>query len=338
MNILKTTGLVLVLVVFSVTKCEELVQRRRRSFQSIHFRTPERGGRKCHDFCSMMPDLCRNGGTCVIDEGTCVGSCICAQGWAGKWCKEPLFPILLDSSRDTVNETEMGSEGQRETPKSPTLSALPDGLFGDLGNILFPTGPSAPVSLPTGPSVLDKGHSESPTRQSVTPFTNTSSSENDSQLRESCLTTCNNGNCINVDGVYKCKFRMDASVLAAPKVCGPGFECMHGVCDMEALQSNSYRCICEESYVGQFCSSKCPLECGEHGHCDIHVADNTYKCYCQWNYTGLNCSEQIPDDPGRPHDQYTLNVCYFSPHFVACEDMFSVCMHGWLNTCLFERK
>lgn len=288
-----TEYLIVVTITFSFVSSEKYLDRYRRSFQSVQFRIPERAGRKCHDFCSMMPDLCGNGGTCVINEISCVGSCQCAAGWTGKWCREPVRPALGWAQDDKVdgNDTDPGSS--RVSAQGATI---PDGVFSHLGDIVLPpTRPLLPTFGTNGSQEVVATSSAAPQQD-----TSTSDQERDRRLRTECLNQCTNGNCINSeDGGFRCKQRIAASDLHGPKVCGPGFECVHGVCDTEALENNSYRCICEDSYVGQFCTAKCPLECGEHGHCDIHVADSTYKCYCQWNYTGLNCSELIPEDPGR---------------------------------------
>ena len=308
--------IVLVYVSVSFVLAETPISRDRRSFQRFNFRIPERAGRKCHDFCSMMPNLCGNGGTCVINEISCVGSCSCNAGWTGKWCREavtpssgwsrePMIPLthngghvfqgFNEASGFNGNEGEADNDGNSArviTPKATMANGILEDLSG-LGGLL----------LPTRPSILNmKAETSQKAWQTttITPQQNvTNDQETDRKLRDECLSSCKNGKCINAGGVYKCKRTGTVFDDNVPRICGPGFECVHGVCDMEALESNSYRCICEESYVGQFCTAKCPLECGEHGHCDIHVPDNTYTCYCQWNYTGLNCSELIPEDPGK---------------------------------------
>lgn len=281
---------ILFLVVCSLSHTQGIQSRSKRSFHSVNFRIPDRAGRKCHDYCSMMPNLCKNGGTCIINEKTCMGSCRCVPGWTGKWCRDA---VVLDDPDIYSDHTVAAVTNSGQLANSGVASEQ-SGILSSFGGLV--------LDLPTRPTLGELGQNGT-SKGATTGFLasvndSTSDQENEKALRDACLNQCSNKNCINVDGVYKCIHRVDVSSIMAPRVCGPGFECMHGVCDMEALETNSYRCICEESYVGQFCTAKCPLECGEHGHCDIHVADSTYKCYCQWNYTGVNCSELIPEDPG----------------------------------------
>lgn len=276
------------------TMCGEVQESRwRRSFQTVSFAHQARGGRKCHDFCAMIQEMCRNGGTCVTDENTCIGRCVCAPGWTGQWCRDPFIP---DETHKLQHEQDVNTEHELNEvfdSKIETTSAI-DGAGQDIlkelrGGVLTlkPTASSANslyLALPT---------TESPD------LSNSKHAEDDREVREECEKECLNGNCIKINGVHKCKHRVNSTDQSVAKVCGPGFECDHGVCDIEALESNSYNCICEHNYVGQFCTLKCPYDCGEHGYCDVHVTDNTYRCFCQWNYTGLNCSELVPEDPGK---------------------------------------
>ncbi|XP_045157464.2 uncharacterized protein LOC123523822 [Mercenaria mercenaria] len=263
----------------------------------------DRKGRKCHDFCSMIPELCRNGGTCVTDENTCIGKCICAPGWTGQWCRDPF--IIPDFREDLIKENDVTTASDLndivESPPSAKVARamestslvdeLRDGILKELRGRFFTLRPLfSSTSTPSKRAIVG---SSAAANESIDP-------DDDLAMRKTCEKNCVKGDCIKINAIYKCKLRVNATDKSIPKVCGPGFECDHGVCDLEALKTNSYNCICESNYVGQFCTLKCPYDCGEHGHCDIHVADNTYKCFCQWNYTGLNCSELVPEDPGTP--------------------------------------
>ena len=278
-----------------------LVSKRRYKRSFLGSDKLDRGGRKCHDFCAMIPELCRNGGTCVTDENTCIGKCVCAPGWTGQWCREPY--IIPDYPEDLVKENEVTTASElhdsEPNPKSvkhahviknsrivDELRNGVNGILKELRGSFFTLKPMFSTTIP-------------PMKRAVADSSEINDPDDDRTLRKRCEQTCIKGDCIKINGVYKCKPRVNITDTSIPKECGPGFECKHGVCDMEALKTNSYKCICENNYVGQFCSLKCPYDCGEFGRCDIHVADNTYKCFCQWNYTGLNCSELVPEDPGK---------------------------------------
>lgn len=261
-----------------------------------------RKGRKCHDFCAMIPELCRNGGTCVTDEHTCMGKCLCAPGWKGQWCRDP--DLTRDSNDDIVIESDVttASDVNDLTEKSTASEQLmePASFVEKLRNDILKE--LRGTFLTQKPS-LSSSTSSTPHRRArigMLALNETDGADDDTVLRRHCEKNCIKGDCIKINDIYKCKHRVTVTDKNVPKVCGPGFTCDHGVCDVEALERNSYNCICERNYVGQFCTLKCPYDCGEHGYCDIHVADNTYKCFCQWNYTGLNCSELVPEEPESP--------------------------------------
>ncbi|KAH3693317.1 uncharacterized protein LOC127863166 [Dreissena polymorpha] len=310
------------------------MNRLKRSFQSANAHITERGGRRCHDFCGMRSDLCRNGGSCFTDEVTCRGGCICARGWTGPWCKHQ---DIADSS-GSIPDLSAGKAVSKDDDVIDTEQFPPPQGVNDLQSIgrdkthvkkISNTGKSElKEQVPLGGMSFVKqqqfGHTlgiltkksslsslnESDNQKSINvndEFIQTlneslPSKIDDKTLRESCFTSCHDGDCIKVNNNYKCKRRLDPTKDAAPKACGPGFECKHGVCDMEALKNNNHKCICERNYVGGFCDLKCPLDCGEHGICDIHVVNRSidFKCYCHWNYTGYNCSEAIPEEPDDP--------------------------------------
>ncbi|WAR24798.1 TOLL-like protein [Mya arenaria] len=274
---------------------------KRSAFGSVHFSLPERGGRKCHDFCAMRPDLCKNGGTCITDQVTCIGRCACALKWTGQWCRDPVletmeFPVIpevfgnavLTDIRNSTND--VNQEIIKASSKTKDIEAsvsVPikrsDGILNNLEHRII-------------------GQKRLPTTEinTVSSIDSLNDHERDKYLRQTCDSDCKDGECIKINDEYQCKLHIDPAKSDVLKVCGPGFECYHGVCDMEALKKNSYVCICERNYVGQFCNVKCPLDCGDYGHCDVLLVDNTFKCFCRWNYTGLNCSEPVPLDPVPP--------------------------------------
>lgn len=306
----KEWQLVLVVLCFLALRhivcCMAVSKREKRSFLGVD--QLQRKGRKCHDFCAIFPEICRNGGTCVTNENTCIGSCLCAPGWTGQWCKDPV--IKPDYNEDMIMENDISTTGDATDviEGAPSSDILPDRSatsFDELRNEilqelrgkfftlkpLFSTVPPLRRKESIGPLAMNESQD----------------GEDDRTLRKKCENSCVNGECIKINGPYKCKQRVNVTANDIPKVCGPGFECIHGVCDLEELKKNSYNCICESNYVGQFCTVKCPFDCGEHGYCDIDREDNSYKCFCQWNYTGLNCSELVPEDLGK-HGIYSFNL------------------------------
>ena len=262
--------------------------------------------KKCHNFCSLMSELCRNGGSCVMDEDTCIASCICVPGWSGRWCRDE---IPMVTSRP-------GSELQALDDDNNTVTVLPRASSNDLD----PTGTKSgdvkdsDTSIQTNETKSFQIHTEKMTEpEEMVIDSNKGMDDNISNVLHDvdaanvdltsndvteCLKTCLDGDCIDKDGQYICTRRIEISQLKGPKECQPGFVCQHGVCDMESLDKG-LKCICEPNYIGTFCEMECPFDCGDNGVCDYHVDDNQLKCFCQWNYTGLNCTELIPLPPGR---------------------------------------
>lgn len=257
--------------------------------------------KKCHDFCALMSELCRNGGSCVMDDDTCIATCICAPGWAGRWCRDDVSLLEPEKSDNTTEST------------GPSLATLD---FSKIGNDIKDNGDSvtddvmkmvsnvrvnktSPFEIRTSKMIgvhRDVNISMETSGDSKFDIGSSDKKPNLSDV-SNCLETCTDGDCIAKDEQYVCTRRIDVSKLKGPKTCQPGFVCQHGVCDMEA-KDKGLKCICEPNYIGTFCEMKCPFDCGDHGVCDFHVDDNQMKCFCQWNYTGLNCSELIPLPPG----------------------------------------
>lgn len=310
-------------------------QRSKRAFQNVVFDHSDRGGRKCHDFCTMIPELCRNGGTCVTDEITCLGRCLCTSGWTGQWCRDRLVLSEVEEELpkhgDFANELNNRAAADSDAPS--LAEKLRNGILKELRGSFFTQQPAPTTTNPVNTLSTSNKNVLNETWDKI----------DDKSLREICEKDCDNGECIKINGLYKCKERINATDTSIPKVCGPGFVCDHGVCDLEALQKNSYNCKCEPNYVGQFCTRKCPFDCGEHGYCDIHVADNTYKCFCQWNYTGLNCSELVPEKPGPPLPEEVLFHWYVvgvsvAMVIVAVSTVFVAAYFMWRRRLVFMLK
>lgn len=269
--------------------------------------------KKCHDFCSLMSGLCRNGGSCVLDENTCVASCVCAPGWVGRWCREEAsvadqdttdnFTVTIGPSLETVDPTKIKGDMEKSDKASDDVIGLLTRTFVNKTK-LFEIHTSKMIEQEKEMAItgeLIKDTKVNVSKEMGTVITMRPKSDDVSD----CLNTCNDGDCIAKNGEYICTRRIDVSKLKGPKTCQPGFVCQHGVCDMNT-KDKGLKCICEPSYIGTFCEMKCPFDCGEHGVCDYHVDDNQLKCFCQWNYTGLNCTELIPLPPG------LLTICYCS--------------------------
>jgi len=269
--------------------------RERRSFATAKFGSLERGDRRCHDFCSMHPNLCRNGGTCVTNEATCNGECHCARGWSGKWClelnvtREELPEIFGEAVRRSTENSSFGFDHEILKALAETkelAEALPithkrsedrftqEGILSNLGNII---------------------HAKPTTNDEKNPVPDLVSEPTDDIIRDACNVGCKGSVCKKVAGEYRCPNSGGSTASSALRECGPGFPCDNGVCDVDELR-NSYKCVCDRGYVGQFCESQCPLDCGRHGTCDL--VDGDIKCICFWNYTGLRCTELIVEEPG----------------------------------------
>jgi hypothetical protein len=44
--------------------------------------------------CDNVPNVCRNGGTCINNDGSY--TCLCTQSWTGPFCDIGRYPWLLD--------------------------------------------------------------------------------------------------------------------------------------------------------------------------------------------------------------------------------------------------
>ena len=266
--------------------------------------------KKCHDFCALMSELCRNGGSCVMDDDTCIATCLCAPGWAGRWCRDEVTMPDENINNDTTDAPD-------PTPIIPDLKStinddikpIADTNTDDAIRLIskIPTNETKPFEIRTA-KIIEAGMSSNISRHESSYSDGKLSgdrnvnSEKENKLStltgvSKCLQTCAGGDCIAKNGDYICTRRRELTGLKGPKTCQPGFVCQHGVCDTES-QDNGLKCICEPNYIGTFCDMKCPFDCGDHGVCDFHVDDGQMKCFCQWNYTGLNCTELIPLPPG----------------------------------------
>ena len=265
--------------------------------------------KKCHNFCSLMSELCRNGGSCVMDDDTCIATCVCASGWAGRWCRD----------EETLSEKTRVDNATKVTgPALITLdlNKIRNDIKGTAGSVTddvmrviskVRANNTKPFEFKTAKMINTGKVMNASSVKDISPKVKFSDDDTDTGVKETtfssltgvskCLKTCAGGDCIAKDGQYVCTRRRDVTNMKGPKTCQPGFVCQNGVCDMET-KDNGLKCICEPNYIGTFCDMKCPFDCGDHGVCDYHVDDNQMKCFCQWNYTGLNCTELIPLPPG----------------------------------------
>ncbi|XP_052684879.1 tenascin-like [Crassostrea angulata] len=67
---------------------------------------------------------------------------------------------------------------------------------------------------------------------------------------EECALRCIEGVCTSNDSSIRC----------IPKNCPKGFACQNGICEYK--DNRGFRCVCEDGWVGDFCDSKCRLNCG----------------------------------------------------------------------------
>ena len=257
--------------------------------------------KKCHDFCALMSELCRNGGSCIMDDDTCIASCVCAPGWSGRWCRDEVpvdgvnseFPpqALEDDKRKTEAEIRSSLDGlEQNNTRSVVKDSEPSTETNETKVFQIHAKPEEVIN------VLNKSMDD--TKFNVSNGLDGGNVGSASRDVTECLKTCIDGDCIDKDGQYICTRRIELSQLKGPKECQPGFICQHGVCDVESLEKG-LKCICEPNFIGTFCEMECPFDCGDYGVCDYHVDDHQLKCFCQWNYTGLNCTELIPLPPGR---------------------------------------
>lgn len=281
---------------------------RRRLFDSFPF---QRNERTCHDFCAMIPNFCRNGGSCVQNQQTCVGRCVCTPGWTGKWCKEPVR--LVDMSGLNTNTSTSGHADTDRMNLKTDIERHQTSSTDDVHQVKT-TSTRSPRQSPMNAARNRTRRIESHMSQVSLQMTNQQKADSnidDWNEREACSKLCRNGDCVKINDIYECKQYVNVTNDKGTKECGPGFTCEHGVCDLKAREKNSFKCICDPKYVGQFCNVKCNLECGPHGHCDIQVIDNTFKCFCLWNYTGVNCSVYVPNEQGL----YNINLCLITVRY-----------------------
>ena len=261
-----------------------------------------RNGRKCHDFC--IQGWCLNGGTCITEETTCVGNCICTMLWKGPRCNESVLntgfissilnAISNSSQVDALREYRHGIAGKNVGNKRELFHDI----LHEIGSLNTVTDTDHVLSDIN--TLKKESITISPDIGQTVPLPSLSASFISQEI---CIQYCANGACVKINDIYQCENQ-------STRVCGPGFKCVHGRCDLEAKKNNSYGCICEGNYRGQFCNHECPLVCGNHGYCDIDVSGSSYKCFCQWNYTGYNCSELIPPETGMLYIKFS--IVYYS--------------------------
>ena len=269
--------------------------------------------KKCHNFCSLMSELCRNGGSCVMNDDTCIASCVCAPGWSGRWCRDEVSMITPGPRSELMNDSnQTATVVPRPSLGSVDLTDLRNGVKDNDDRVSNITGMASnirangtkPFEIRTEKiiepesAINDFDELREDSKFNTAKNIDAGSAKQTSNDVSKCLNSCTDGDCIAKDGQYICTRRIDVSKLKGPKECQPGFVCKYGVCDMDA-RDKGLKCLCEPNYIGTFCEMKCPFDCGDHGVCDYHVDDNELKCFCQWNYTGLNCTELIPLPPGR---------------------------------------
>lgn len=78
----------------------------------------------------------------------------------------------------------------------------------------------------------------------------------------------------------------------------------NGICGVDPDDSRQARCECQPGYLGQDCSSKCPVgindngaaaDCSGHGECILATKTNAQwaQCLCQKGYTGNACDAAV---------------------------------------------
>lgn len=97
---------------------------------------------------------------------------------------------------------------------------------------------------------------------------------------EECSQRCLEGVCTSNKDKIRC----------IPKECPMGFACKNGRCVYRT--DRTFRCVCAEGWVGDFCDSKCSLDCGKHGKCVMNNGVNT--CVCDATHTGHRCQKEMP--------------------------------------------
>lgn len=115
---------------------------------------------------------------------------------------------------------------------------------------------------------------------------------------EECTLRCNEGVCTSNDSSFRC----------IPKNCPNGFACQNGICEYK--NNRGFRCVCEDGWVGDFCDSKCRLNCGKYGKCILN--NGIESCVCDLDHSGKLCQKEISRNTTLP-----LEKSY--QHFNACK-------------------
>lgn len=105
---------------------------------------------------------------------------------------------------------------------------------------------------------------------------------------EECSHLCHEGICSS----------NGTSIHCIPKNCPVGFGCENGRCEYKS--DNGFRCVCVDGWVGDFCNSKCNLDCGKFGKCI--VSSGLEKCVCDLAHTGKLCHKEAPSFTTLPSD------------------------------------
>lgn len=121
---------------------------------------------------------------------------------------------------------------------------------------------------------------------------------------EECTLRCNEGVCTSNDSSIRC----------IPKNCPKGFACQNGICEYK--HNRGFRCVCENGWVGDFCDSKCRLNCGKHGKCILN--NGIESCVCDLDHTGKLCQKEISRNTTLPLEK---SYQHFNECKSECEDL-----------------
>ena len=76
--------------------------------------------------------------------------------------------------------------------------------------------------------------------------------------------------------------------------CIAGLACQYGTCSKQDQGSSlTFTCQCDKGASGLFCDSKCCLNCGKQGRCEV-FSNGTEFCNCKLGFTGQFCDIEIP--------------------------------------------